>query len=314
MNQNNENNQNSEFSLPPLLSGSEYKTANSNICRAANLLGQAIAILTGKRDKAAAIFGQLRDAYDGTCRAVYGTGKDTKYKSKFGIIAAVTNVIDKHLRLLSSLGERFLTYRMPKLSDYEVEARTDLAGENRSAKQQEIEIRGAAHNVLYLNPEPSSISKELRKELCKMARFVAVARTEIQRDGQTKEIDALPDPEVPTRLVKQLVSLAMGIAMAREKKDVTEDEVKLVIKVALGSIPPMRLKVLSCLTVVYPKSMTSKNVAGKIRISPSVVRRCLEEMYALSIVERSKADRECTTPWDWTVIEKYGKFLREIEI
>jgi len=189
-----------------------------------------------------------------------------------------------------------------------------LAGENRSAKQQEKEIRNAAHYVLCLHPEPSSISEKLRKELSMMARFVAVARTEIQRDGQTKEIEALPEPEVPTRLVKQLVSLAMGIAMAREKKDVTEDEVKLVIKVALGSIPPMRLEVLRCLTAVYPKSKTSKSVAGKIRVSPSAVSRCLEELYALGIVEKSKADSKPITPSDWTVTDKYGRFLREIEI
>ena len=52
-NKNNKANQKS--SLPPLLPGSEYKTANSNICRTVNLLGQAIAIVVyagdGKRSK-----------------------------------------------------------------------------------------------------------------------------------------------------------------------------------------------------------------------------------------------------------------------
>ena len=273
-------------------------------------------ILSLRHDEVREIFGQLRDAYDGTSRAVYGTGKDISYKSKFGIIAAVTNVIDKHLNLLSILGERFLTYRLPKLSETEIEARTEMAAENKSAKTQEKEIKEAAHAVLDLKPEPANMSKELKKKLGKIARFVAVARAGIRRDGQKKEIEALPDPEIPTRLVKQFVSLAQGIAMTRERKEVTEDEVRLVGKVALGSIPPMRLEVLRCLMRVYPKSMTAKGIAGKLMLKvnygKSTTERRLEDLYVLGIVEKSKADKDPLTPWDWSVKKKYGEFLREL--
>jgi len=271
-------------------------------------------ILKGRNEDIREIFGQFRDAYDGKIRKAYGTGKDKEYESKFGIIAAVTGEIDKHLRLLSSLGERFLIYRMPKLSEAEIEARTNLAAENKSAETQERELKEVAHAVLNLKSESASISQDLMKKLGKMARFIAVVRTEINRDRITREIQSPPDPEIPTRLVKQFVSLAQGIAMTREQTIVTEDEVRLVYRVALGSIPPMRLEVLRCLMAGYPKSMTSKSIAGKIRMGFGVINRCLGELYALGIVDKRKADAEPTTPWDWTVKSKYGDFLREIGI
>ena len=58
------------------------------------------AILDSKWENVNTITGQLRDAYDGSCKKVFGTGKDDLYESKFGIIAAVTPAIDKHILLL----------------------------------------------------------------------------------------------------------------------------------------------------------------------------------------------------------------------
>lgn len=269
-------------------------------------------ILSLRSDEIREIFGQLRDAFDGSSRAVYGTGKDTMYKSKFGIIAAVTNVIDKHRTSHSILGERFLTYRLPKLSETEIEKRTEMAAENKSAKIQETEIKKAAHAVLDLKSEPAGISKELRKELGEIAQFVAVARAGIGRDRNTKEIEALPAPEVPTRLVKQFVSLAQGIAMARQRGEVTADEVGLVGKVALGSVPPMRLEILRCLMGAYPRSLQTKEIVRTIKLSYGLILQRLGELYLLEIVERNKIEAP-KDPYEWKVTEKYGKLLGGID-
>lgn len=269
-------------------------------------------ILSLRSDEIREIFGQLRDAYDGTSRAVYGTGKDTMYKSRFGIIAAVTNVIDRHRTSHTILGERFLTYRLPKLSEAEIEARTEMAAESKSAKAQEKEIKEAAHAVLDLKTKPAGISKELKKELVKIARFVAVARAGIRRDRQSKDIEAPPAPEVPTRIVKQFVSLAQGIAMAREREEVTTDEVKLVGNVALGSVPPMRLEILRCLMGAYPRSMRTKEIVRTIKLSYGLILLRLEELYLLGIVRRNtiEAPRDA---YEWKATEKCGKLLGGID-
>ena len=62
------------------------------------------------------MLGQLRRLFDGKLRPGFGTGKHPNYGAKFGLIIGVTNAIDKHTRLIASLGERFLMYRLPALA------------------------------------------------------------------------------------------------------------------------------------------------------------------------------------------------------
>lgn len=193
-------------------------------------------------------------------------------------------------------------------------ARTLMAAQNKSVKEQEEELKKASHHVLDLEVKPSAISEELRKELVEIANFVAVARTEIVRDRQTKEIKSLPESEVPTRLVKQFVSLAQGIAMARERSEVTPDEIRLVDRVALDSLPPMRLEVLRCLKEAYPNPTRATDIASKLRLSSNVIRLGLTELYVLKMVERTKRDTTAIIPYDWKLTERYGETLGRIGI
>jgi len=48
-------------------------------------------IIKDRRDVVSNIMGQLRDMYDGKSKRAFGTGKDTLYTSKFGILAGVTH-------------------------------------------------------------------------------------------------------------------------------------------------------------------------------------------------------------------------------
>jgi len=60
------------------------------------------------RDK---IFGDLRDAFDGTCSKASGVSGLSKYNARFGVIFAITEVIDAYSDQMQQLGERFLTFR-----------------------------------------------------------------------------------------------------------------------------------------------------------------------------------------------------------
>lgn len=83
---------------------------------------------------------------------LFGTGKDKKYVSKFGVIAAVTHEIDKHVGKLSSLGERFLMCRLPDISDKEQHARAERAYSNINVPRMEKELREATYQVLNMKP------------------------------------------------------------------------------------------------------------------------------------------------------------------
>ncbi len=59
----------------------------------------------------AKVFGVLRDVYEGRGEFHFGNDAETKvYKSKFNIIAAVTNAIEKRRKSLVALGKRFSVF------------------------------------------------------------------------------------------------------------------------------------------------------------------------------------------------------------
>jgi hypothetical protein len=189
-------------------------------------------ILTGRREVRAEILGQLRDAYDGTSCKAFGTGKATKYSAKFGIIAAVTNELDKHIGALALLGERFLIYRCPMLSDKEKRDRADRASRNVNTTEQEKALKDAVKEMLAIKPKIPHFPASLRKMVEDIAMFVARARTSVERCRFTKEVEYTPNPEVPTRLMKQLCDFTVGLAMAREAGEITYEEIKLTMKIA----------------------------------------------------------------------------------
>jgi hypothetical protein len=248
------------------------------------------AMLGAPSKKVMHIMGQLRDAYDGTCRNAYGTGKDTEYTSKFGLMAAVTNVIDKHRGVMASLGERFLAYRCPELSEDETRKRCRIAAANIHVEQQEKELAQAARHVLKNRRTPAELSNNMLERIIDIAEYVAKARCSVSRDQFTKEPD-IPTAEVPTRLTKQLCDIAVGIATAREKSDVTNSELKLVQKIAIDCLTLKRIKLLKCLFHQYPVYRKTSEIAPLLNLSPSMVARWLEDLDLLGLVEKKGIDR-----------------------
>ncbi len=192
----------------------------------------------------ASILGQLRDIYDGETDFHFGTGARRHYESTFGLIAGVTSSIDRHTRLVANLGERFLKYRMPRPPRAERIARAVKAGKGTGESSKKKDLKEAAHAVLNMKPVIAEIPDELIEKLAVTAELVATVRTEIDRDRNSRDVVNEPDQEDPPRLTAQFVTLALGIAIAREKSEVTMSEIRLVNRVAVDSMPPIRARIL----------------------------------------------------------------------
>ena len=266
-------------------------------------------LLTGKYDAVKEVMGQLRDIYDGSAREAFGTGKDKEYSARFGLVAAVTGVIDKHVRLLAPLGERFVICRLPETTREERKARTTEAAQNRPVSEQEAALKKAAHHVLDLDSKPATMPDDFIGVLVDVADFVAVARTPVSRDGYTKTIEHSPEPEYGTRIVKQLVCLAQGIAMARQRDAVTTDEIKLVCKVALDCIPPGRLKLLQALAEHDPQRVNTSTLAEELSLPASTLTYWLDDLYALKLVGRRTVK---PSGYSWKLKDVYAKLLRRL--
>lgn len=238
-----------------------------------------------KKDTLMEIVSQLRDAYDGSSRNIYGTGKDTIYRSKFGIVAAVTNVIDKHRGVLAELGERFLTYRCPDISEEESIKRCWKVSSKRSVTEQETELKQLSADILKQPTHKVVISESFRSKIIEIASYVARARCEITRDPYTKEPE-IPTPEVATRLTRQLCDLAIGISIVRGNRYITKDVSRLIKKIALDSLTLKRLRLLRELYDVFPAGIRAKKLAEKTYFSESVVRRWLEDLLLLGLIQK----------------------------
>jgi len=239
-------------------------------------------ILSMKNDDVHTIWGQLRNAYDGTARVNVGTGKDTLYTSKFGLIACVTDVLDAHAGLVSSLGERFLTYRMPRVDENERWQRANKAASCESTSAQRKALMAAAEKVFATPTEPATLGMELRQQLVGAAAFLARARTWVPRN-RSHEVIGLPDPEVPTRIAKQLVALAKGVAMMREKPQVEQAEVDLMERIVVDGVPALRARILEYMADEGGAGVIVGDTARKLGLSESPVRLALEDFEILGL-------------------------------
>jgi len=264
-----------ELSLLPLLDGKIL------------IIKDFTLMLQMRREVLHEILGQLRAAYDGNL--VRSMGTETKgFDAKFGIIACVTADIDQHRAILAALGERFLSFRLPPCSDYEGKKRSMKATDGQLTSEQRLDLAVAAHNLINSNPKIPTITTPFRRKLVNMAAVVARARTEVRRDRYTKEPD-LPDPEVPVRISKQLVDLALGITMARNKHAVGQSEIDLVSRVALHAVSPKRLLLFTALLNHYPEEVSAVDIAEEIRFKEGTVALWLDDLYLLELVDRRTA-------------------------
>lgn len=257
------------------------------------------------------VLGQLRNAYDGDSTTAFGSGQ-MSITSKFGVIACVTGAIDRHAKLVADLGERFITYRMPDISKYEESKRCMMAMSLESLSEKDQVLSKAALKVLEANPKPASISKRDRMKLYKICQVVSHARASVHRDHKTFEPE-IPTPEAAVRLSEQLAGLARGVAMARERSRVTKEEVDLARTVAIHSITAKRLMLIKTLLSFWPDYVgLDKIIDGmRFKFSDMTVRRWMEEMLLLQLVERKTVlTAKGSTSHRWKLSD--GKLLKDV--
>ena len=100
------------------------------------------------------------------------------------------------------------------------EAALRAMGQNRQRVRQEL--RDAVTALFDSLPEQEpTLPEEFERRIAALAEFVVVARTHVPRDGRTKEVIYVPEPEASTRLAQQLCQLAKGSALLGGREIVT---------------------------------------------------------------------------------------------
>jgi hypothetical protein len=201
-----------------------------------------------------------------------------------GFLAGVTPVIDEQHSFLAVMGERFVLYRMPEVS------RRDIARRSLARRGHEPELRARIRATVgdfleqFRDCGRLELPDRFHEPLIILTDIVTRARSGVARDGYSRDLLYLPEPEAPTRLAKQLAQLgAAALAIG-----VSEVETwRLLKKVGWDSVPAVRCAVIDCLAQ-QEKPVPLAFVEERTGLPSKTVQRVVEDVVALKLAKRTK--------------------------
>jgi len=236
-------------------------------------------VLSMRREKRAAILGQLREIHDGEFKRDFGTGVTKIWRGRVSVIAAVTPALDKYYSIFSVLGERFMQLRWHR-PDSEEAGEWAIRQQGREDQFQD-EIKFAIRAVLDAATQSAPrLRKEMQERIASLAEIIAIGRTHVYRSSYfNREIEYAPEPEANTRLSKGLASIAKGVASVRGHEAVAEDDLQDAFRVALDCLTDYRRRLF--LAVAYGRDPEAISIPKTMR------QRALEELAELGIVVKT---------------------------
>lgn len=236
-------------------------------------------VLSMNRDARAGVLAALREVFDGSWTRHVGTdgGRTLSWSGKVGFVGGCTPTIDRHHAVMGAMGERFTLYRLPAV-DSDLQARAALAHAGRERAMRE-ELAAAAQAALETLGDPEPRNPDETDQLIALATFVVRARSAVERDGYSREIELVPGAEAPTRLINGLDRLLAGLdAIGCDRNQAFAT----VTKAALDSIPALRLGCLRSLEQYG--TLDTNQAATAVSYPASTTRRALEELHAHGLV------------------------------
>jgi hypothetical protein len=232
------------------------------------------------RDARAQLLAALREIYDTAWTRHVGTdgGRTLHWTGKVGMVGGVTPTIDRHHAVMGAMGERFVLYRLPEV-DPNVQARQALSHAGRERRMRKELAAAVAHLFEIAADKPRELDEPERVRLIDLATLVVKARSAVERDGYTREIELVPGPEAPTRIITVLDRMLAGLDVIGVARN---DAWKVVTKLALDSVPALRLAVIYSL---MEGQKDTNQVATDVRHPAQTTRRSLEDLVAHGLVE-----------------------------
>jgi len=263
------------------------------------------------------IFAQLRVAYDGELTYGYGVlPEPVTVKASFGLIAAVTPVVDLYTTAQSLLGERFLKIRTKQDRADSVErSRRNQGSETQMRRELNEATLAFLTNVTFDRiPE---LTDEQNRSIDAIAEFVAFARTVVRywipEGGGAPQTDLEPCPEYATRVVKQLVKLLKLVAIIRQHDAITPEDMGTIYRIACDTLIPRRINVLRAL---YNGGPSDENeIVEWTEMARQPIRTALEELELINLVrEDSQGKYALTDQFRQTMETGFGEWftLREM--
>lgn len=256
-------------------------------------------ILSMDRTLRAKVLAALREIYDGrwTREVGSGGGASLSWRGRIATIGAVTTAWDTHQAVVSVMGDRFVLVRVDSTVHRQDAGRKAIGNTGYEAEMR-AELAAAAGGVIAgMNTSPIALNTKMTERLLGVADLVTRARTGVERDYKGDVIDAHA-PEMPTRFAKQLAQVVRGgVAIGLSRREA----MRLAIRCARDSVPPLRLEILNYLAKC-PNSTTT-DVRKGIDKPRNTVDRELQALHMLGLVTVNEVEREQRSRWYYRLAE-----------
>jgi hypothetical protein len=231
---------------------------------------------TDTRDR---VLAAMREVFDGRWYREVGSdgGSTLEWKGRIVVIGAVTTAWDTHHAVLATMGDRFTLVRIDS-TVARIQSGRRAVGNTGDETKMRAELAAAVGGVIAgMNKAPITVTDEETETLLKAADLVTLARTGVEYDRNGGVIDAHA-PEMPTRFAKQLTQIVRGgVAIGMDRKDA----LRLAIRCARDSMPPLRLAIVDDLSAV--KESTSTEVRKRLEKPRTTVDRQLQALHILGV-------------------------------
>jgi DNA-binding MarR family transcriptional regulator len=300
------------------------KTDPSLLSRIKNgilLMKDFTTILAMNYEARAMIMGQMREIYDGKFIKHFGTGDSVVWEGKISLIAGTTDEIYNARELYAAMGERFIMY-CPHLPERKTVTRRAMGNViDMDHRRDLISTIVKKYIDEHLSTPPAEelpkTPDDLKSRIIDLADFATLARSPVKRDSfsPSKEIIYKNDPEMPTRFAAQLETICLAFMLINKFDNLGEvvlpEDEDILYKLALDSITVTRRQVMRKLTEY--ESVSTSALAEDMNYPVNTIRRWLEDLNALGIVNVEKARTHAKREDMWTLKQAYRDIITRYE-
>ena len=252
------------------------------------------------------LLSDLTAIYDGEYLKHSPTRGTIQYKSTFSHIGCVTpQTLNNRQKYMNSVGARFLFMRIPTLTEEERnQCLTDFwDGKKRKSKSEIAELVAQFCETMRNKIKEGvdiTFSKKSQKILNNYANLIARTRgiviTEASTfktsEGKKQTHYEVVDTQIeePFRALKQIQKLSRSLSIVSNRNSVGEEELEIVRKIVLSSMPTRRADILKVFE--RGQTFTAKSASDSLKKNYKTVKRNFDEMVALGVLENSHGENQ----------------------
>lgn len=243
----------------------------------------------------AELFSELRGAYNGRHSKKFKNGLHRVYPNcKFSMIAGVTSIINNFSQ--TDMGERFIKVQFLHREKHDEFAhiKAAMTSDKTTFQKKREHLGEVAHEFLDYQIDLMKLPKinaEFNHKIIRLSQTVTYLRNTVKRlfGG---DVAYRGEREIGTRIAVQLQKLAVSLAIVFGKKVIDKRIYEIVENVALDTAQGYNLDVTAELIGTYPKPVEIHTLAPRCRMGESNLRRRLEDMVELGIVEKRRVEHK----------------------